>query len=164
MVQSVKINLKIRLTKQLVRFGKIARIRNIESQLHVSGEPVIGKTFKKSYNGNHDGGGNAMPNDNKTFYITTPIYYPSGNLHIGHAYSTVAGDAMARYKRLRGYDVMYLTGTDEHGQKIQRKAEEAGKEPQAYVDEIVSGIQDLWAKLKITNDDFIRTTEERHKG
>ncbi|SFB31519.1 methionyl-tRNA synthetase [Lentibacillus halodurans] len=104
-----------------------------------------------------------MPNEKNTFYITTPIYYPSGNLHIGHAYSTVAGDAMARYKRLRGYDVMYLTGTDEHGQKIQRKADEKGMEPQEYVDEIVSGIQDLWKKLKITNDDFIRTTEERHK-
>lgn len=104
-----------------------------------------------------------MPNEKKTFYITTPIYYPSGNLHIGHAYSTVAGDAMARYKRLRGYDVMYLTGTDEHGQKIQRKAQEKGMEPQDYVDEIVSGIQDLWKRLKITNDDFIRTTEERHK-
>ncbi|SFD72750.1 methionyl-tRNA synthetase [Lentibacillus persicus] len=104
-----------------------------------------------------------MPNDKKTFYITTPIYYPSGNLHIGHAYSTVAGDAMARYKRLRGYDVMYLTGTDEHGQKIQRKANDKGMEPQAYVDDIVSGIQDLWKKLKITNDDFIRTTEDRHK-
>lgn len=104
-----------------------------------------------------------MPTDKNTFYITTPIYYPSGNLHIGHAYSTVAGDAMARYKRLRGYDVMYLTGTDEHGQKIQRKANDKGMEPQEYVDEIVSGIQDLWKKLKITNDDFIRTTEERHK-
>ncbi|GAA0439247.1 methionine--tRNA ligase [Lentibacillus halophilus] len=104
-----------------------------------------------------------MANENKTFYITTPIYYPSGNLHIGHAYSTVAGDAMARYKRLRGYDVFYLTGTDEHGQKIQRKAEEAEMEPQAYVDDIVSGIQDLWKKLKITNNDFIRTTEDRHK-
>jgi len=104
-----------------------------------------------------------MGQDSKTFYITTPIYYPSGKLHIGHAYSTVAGDAMARYKRMRGYDVMYLTGTDEHGQKIQRKAEEAGVTPQAYVDNIVSGIQDLWKKLKITNDDFIRTTEERHK-
>src|SRR5699024_10902627 len=99
----------------------------------------------------------------KTFYITTPIYYPCGNLHIGHAYSTVAGDAMARYKRLRGYDVFYLTGTDEHGQKIQRKAAEKGMEPQAYVDEIVSNIKALWKKLKITNDDFIRTTEERHK-
>lgn len=104
-----------------------------------------------------------MPNTTKTFYITTPIYYPSGNLHIGHAYSTVAGDAMARYKRLRGYDVMYLTGTDEHGQKIQRKAQEKNMEPQEYVDDIVSGIQSLWKKLKITNDDFIRTTEERHK-
>ncbi|MGY0694512.1 methionine--tRNA ligase [Virgibacillus sp. FSP13] len=104
-----------------------------------------------------------MSKEKKTFYITTPIYYPSGNLHIGHAYSTVAGDAMARYKRLRGFDVMYLTGTDEHGQKIQRKAEEKGVSPKEYVDEIVSGIQDLWKKLKITNDDFIRTTEERHK-
>lgn len=104
-----------------------------------------------------------MPNTKNTFYITTPIYYPSGNLHIGHAYSTVAGDAMARYKRLRGYDVMYLTGTDEHGQKIQRKAQEKDMEPQEYVDDIVSGIQSLWKKLKITNDDFIRTTEERHK-
>ena len=78
-------------------------------------------------------------NEKKTFYLTTPIYYPSGNLHIGHAYTTVAGDAMARYKRMRGFDVMYLTGTDEHGQKIQRKAEEDGVTPQAYVDEIVSG-------------------------
>ncbi|MBO8157654.1 MAG: methionine--tRNA ligase [Bacillaceae bacterium] len=103
-----------------------------------------------------------MP-ENKTFYITTPIYYPSGNLHIGHAYTTVAGDAMARYKRLRGYDVMYLTGTDEHGQKIQRKAKEKGVTPQQYVDEIVSGIQELWKKLDISNDDFIRTTQERHK-
>jgi methionyl-tRNA synthetase len=99
----------------------------------------------------------------KTFYITTPIYYPSGNLHIGHAYTTVAGDAMARYKRLRGFDVMYLTGTDEHGQKIQRNAAEQGKTPQAYVDEIVMGIQELWKKLDISYDDFIRTTEDRHK-
>ncbi|MFJ5717992.1 methionine--tRNA ligase [Neobacillus sp. NPDC093127] len=99
----------------------------------------------------------------KTFYLTTPIYYPSGNLHIGHAYTTVAGDAMARYKRLRGYDVMYLTGTDEHGQKIQRKAEEAGITPQQYVDGIVEGIKELWNKLDISYDDFIRTTEERHK-
>ncbi|MFD2656085.1 methionine--tRNA ligase [Gracilibacillus thailandensis] len=104
-----------------------------------------------------------MTEQKKTFYITTPIYYPSGNLHIGHAYSTVAGDAMARYKRLRGYDVRYLTGTDEHGQKIQKKADEAGVTPQAYVDEIVSGIKDLWEKLDISYSDFIRTTEERHK-
>ncbi|MFS0774460.1 methionine--tRNA ligase [Neobacillus sp. 3P2-tot-E-2] len=99
----------------------------------------------------------------KTFYLTTPIYYPSGNLHIGHAYTTVAGDAMARYKRMRGFDVMYLTGTDEHGQKIQRKAEEKGISPQQYVDEIVDGIKVLWKKLDISYDDFIRTTEERHK-
>src|SRR5690625_684692 len=101
--------------------------------------------------------------EKKTFYITTPIYYPSGNLHIGHAYSTVAGDATARYKRMRGYDVKYLTGTDEHGQKIQKAAEEQGLAPQAYLDDIVSDIKELWKKLKITNDDFIRTTEERHK-
>jgi methionyl-tRNA synthetase len=103
-----------------------------------------------------------MGEKKKTFYLTTPIYYPSGNLHIGHAYTTVAGDAMARYKRLRGYDVMYLTGTDEHGQKIQQKAQEKGVTPQAYVDEIVSGIQQLWKKLDISYDDFIRTTQERH--
>ena len=99
----------------------------------------------------------------KTFYLTTPIYYPSGNLHIGHAYTTVAGDAMARYKRLRGFDVMYLTGTDEHGQKIQRNAEAKGITPQQYVDEIVDGIQELWGKLDISYNDFIRTTQDRHK-
>ncbi|MBD1383511.1 methionine--tRNA ligase [Metabacillus arenae] len=104
-----------------------------------------------------------MEKHNKTFYITTPIYYPSGKLHIGHAYTTVAGDAMARYKRMRGYNVMYLTGTDEHGQKIQRKAKEKGVAPQAFLDEIVEGIQDLWAKMEISYDDFIRTTEQRHK-
>lgn len=98
-----------------------------------------------------------------TFYITTPIYYPSGNLHIGHAYTTVAGDAMARYKRMRGYDVMYLTGTDEHGQKIQRKAEEKGITPQEYVDGMIRDIKILWKKLDISYDDFIRTTDERHK-
>ncbi|MEW9033668.1 MAG: methionine--tRNA ligase, partial [Planifilum fimeticola] len=101
--------------------------------------------------------------EQKTFYITTPIYYPSDKLHIGHAYTTVAGDAMARYKRLKGYRVMYLTGTDEHGQKIQRKAREKGKTPQQFVDEIVAGIRHLWDRLDISYDDFIRTTEERHK-
>ena len=101
--------------------------------------------------------------EKKTFYLTTPIYYPSGNLHIGHAYTTVAADAMCRYKRLQGYDVMFLTGTDEHGQKIQRKAEENGVSPKEYVDEIVAGIKELWEKLDISYDDFIRTTEERHK-
>ncbi len=97
------------------------------------------------------------------FYITTPIYYPSGKPHIGHSYTTVAADAMARYKRMRGYDVYFLTGSDEHGQKIERKAEEAGVTPQAYVDEIVAGFQKVWKALDITNDDFIRTTEERHE-
>jgi len=101
--------------------------------------------------------------DKKTFYITTPIYYPSAKLHIGHAYTTVAGDAMARYKRLRGYDVRYLTGTDEHGQKIETKAQEKGVSPQEFVDEIVQDIKGLWQKLDISYDDFIRTTEERHK-
>ena len=98
-----------------------------------------------------------------TFYITTPIYYPSGNLHIGHAYSTVAGDVIARYKRMQGYDVRYLTGTDEHGPKIQEKAQKAGKTELEYLDEMISGIKNLWSKLEISNDDFIRTTEERHK-
>jgi methionyl-tRNA synthetase len=104
-----------------------------------------------------------MTTEKKTFYITTPIYYPNDKLHIGHAYTTVAGDAMARYKRLRGYETFYLTGTDEHGQKIERKAAEAGKTPQELVDGIVKGIQVLWDKLDISHDDFIRTTEARHK-
>lgn len=98
-----------------------------------------------------------------TFYITTPIYYPSGNLHIGHAYSTVAGDVIARYKRMQGYDVRYLTGTDEHGQKIQEKAQEAGVSEIEYLDDMIKGIKALWEKLEISNDDFIRTTETRHK-
>jgi methionyl-tRNA synthetase len=103
-----------------------------------------------------------MMEANKSFYITTPIYYPSDKLHIGHAYTTVAGDAMARYKRLRGFNVRYLTGTDEHGQKIERKAQEAGKTPQQFIDDIVVGIKELWRMLEISNDDFIRTTEPRH--
>lgn len=98
-----------------------------------------------------------------SFYITTPIYYPNDKLHIGHAYTTVAGDAMARYKRLRGYDVMYLTGTDEHGQKIERRAKESGQSPQEFVDKIVTGIRKLWDQLDISYDDFIRTTQTRHK-
>lgn len=97
------------------------------------------------------------------FYITTPIYYPSGKPHIGHSYTTVAADAMARYKRMRGYDVYFLTGSDEHGQKIERKAAEEGVTPQTYVDEIVAGFQKVWNALDITNDDFIRTTEQRHQ-
>ena len=101
--------------------------------------------------------------DNKgTYYISTPIYYPSSNLHIGHTYCTVMADAMARFKRLQGYDVMFLTGTDEHGQKIQTLADERGVSPQQYVDEVVAGIKDLWKTMEISYDDFIRTTEERH--
>jgi methionyl-tRNA synthetase len=99
----------------------------------------------------------------KTFYITTPIYYPSAKLHIGHAYTTVAGDAMARYKRLQGFDVRYLTGSDEHGQKIQEKAAEAGISEQAFVNGVVEQIKVLWDRLDISYDDYIRTTEPRHK-
>jgi len=100
-------------------------------------------------------------NDNK-FYITTPIYYPSDNFHIGHCYTTIIADAIARFKRLEGYDVFYLTGTDEHGQKIQKKAEAAGVTPQEYVDKIVANAKDLWKSLGITYDRFIRTTDEDH--
>lgn len=96
------------------------------------------------------------------FYITTPIYYPSDKLHIGHTYCTVAADAMARYKRLQGYDVMFLTGTDEHGQKIEEKARAAGQTPQEFVDRIVEGIQSLWKLMNISNDRFIRTTDACH--
>ena len=100
-----------------------------------------------------------------TFYITTPIYYPSDKLHIGHTYCTVATDAIARYKRMCGYDVMFLTGTDEHGQKIEEKAKEAGVTPQQFVDNIVTGkggIRDLWKLMNISNDRFIRTTDDYH--
>lgn len=98
----------------------------------------------------------------KSFYITTPIYYPSDKLHIGHAYCTTIADSVARYRRLTGCDVLFLTGSDEHGQKIQRKAAEQNVAPIAYVDQIVAGFQDLWKQLNISNDDFIRTTEARH--
>ena len=103
--------------------------------------------------------------ENKRFYITTPIYYPSDKLHIGHTYCTVATDAMARYKRLTGYEVMFLTGTDEHGQKIEDRAREAGVTPQQFVDDIVTGergILDLWKLMNISNDRFIRTTDDYH--
>ena len=103
-----------------------------------------------------------MAENKGTYYITTPIYYPSSNLHIGHTYCTVMADAMARFKRLCGYDVRFLTGTDEHGQKIQQYAEKAGVTPQEYVDKIVDGIKELWKTMEISNDDFIRTTEDRH--
>ncbi|MPM46044.1 Methionine--tRNA ligase [bioreactor metagenome] len=98
-----------------------------------------------------------------TFYITTPIYYPSGRLHIGHTYTTVATDAMARFKRFCGYDVKFLTGTDQHGEKIQKKAIEQGVSEIEYLDEMIAGIKDLWKTMDISYDDFIRTTEDRHK-
>jgi len=101
--------------------------------------------------------------DKKTFYITTPIYYPSDKLHIGHSYCTVATDVMARFKRMQGYDVMFLTGTDEHGQKIEEKAQKAGVTPKEYVDNIVSGIKELWKLMNISNDRFIRTTDSYHE-
>lgn len=100
---------------------------------------------------------------NKSFYITTPIYYPSAKLHIGHAYCTTIADSVARYHRLAGDDVFFLTGSDEHGQKIQQKAEEQGITPLEYVTPIVKGFQNLWKMLNISNDDFIRTTEKRHE-
>jgi methionyl-tRNA synthetase len=99
----------------------------------------------------------------KTFYITTPIYYPSNKLHLGNSYTTVAADAMARYKRLRGYDVYFLTGTDEHGQKLERRAAQEGMTPIEYIDGIVDWIKNLWKLMDITHDDFIRTTEPRHE-
>ena len=98
------------------------------------------------------------------YYITTPIYYPSAKLHIGHTYCTVATDAMARYKRLQGYNVCFLTGTDEHGQKIETIAKAKGVTPKEYVDEIVAGIKDLWKLLNISNDRFIRTTDDYHEA
>ncbi|MDX9872465.1 MAG: methionine--tRNA ligase [Clostridia bacterium] len=101
--------------------------------------------------------------EQKNFYITTPIYYPNDKLHIGHAFSTVMADAMTRYKRMQGFDTYFLTGTDEHGQKIERAAKAAGKTPQQHVDDIAVSIKHLWQRLLISNDDFIRTTEERHK-
>ncbi|KRN42967.1 methionine--tRNA ligase [Fructilactobacillus fructivorans] len=97
-----------------------------------------------------------------TYYITTPIYYPSGRLHIGNAYTTVACDALARFKRESGYDVFYLTGTDEHGLKIEQKAEKLGVDPKSYVDKMATQISDLWANLDISNDTFIRTTDDKH--
>jgi len=99
----------------------------------------------------------------EAYYLTTPIYYPSDNLHIGHAYTTVAGDCLARFKRMQGYDVVYLTGTDEHGQKIERVARSKGMEPIEYVNGIVASIRKLWDLLLISNTDFIRTTQKRHE-
>ena len=99
---------------------------------------------------------------NKKYYITTPIYYPSADFHIGHCYTTIVADAIARYKRLKGYDVFFQTGTDEHGQKIEKKAEAAGVTPIEYINPIVENAKDLWSKLGISYDYFIRTTDEEH--
>ena len=101
--------------------------------------------------------------DKPKFYITTPIYYPSGNMHIGHTYTTVAADTMTRFKKMTGYDAYFLTGTDEHGQKIERKAAGAGVTPKQFVDKIVAETKDLWKLMNIEYDDFIRTTDERHE-
>ena len=101
--------------------------------------------------------------EKKTYYITTPIYYPSANFHIGHCYTTIIADAIARYKRLEGYDVCFQTGTDEHGQKIEGKAKEAGVDPKTYVDKIVENAKDLWKSLNVSYDKFIRTTDEYHE-
>ena len=97
------------------------------------------------------------------YYITTPIYYPSANFHIGHCYTTIIADSIARYKRLTGNDVFFLTGTDEHGEKIEKKAKEAGVTPKEYVDKIVDNAKDLWSSLGISYDKFIRTTDKYHE-
>jgi len=102
-------------------------------------------------------------NKNKKFYITTPIYYPSANFHIGHCYTTIIADAIARYKRLEGYDVWFQTGTDEHGQKIENKANEAGISPKEYVDPVVQNAINLWDSLNISYDKFVRTTNKNHE-
>src|SRR4030042_4981673 len=104
-----------------------------------------------------------MPDKKKVFYVTTPIYYVNDVPHRGHAYCTIGADAIARFKRMDGYEVYFLTGTDEHGQKIAKTAKERGMEPRQLADEVVVRFQEAWKKLNISNDDFIRTTEERHR-
>ena len=101
--------------------------------------------------------------DKQTYYITTPIYYPSGKLHIGNSYTTIACDVLARYKRLQDFDVFFLTGTDEHGLKIEQKVQDLNMTPKEYVDMMAEAIQKLWQELEITNDKFIRTTDEYHE-
>ena len=100
---------------------------------------------------------------NKNFYITTPIYYPSAKPHMGHAYSSIVADFFARFKKIQGFNVFFLTGTDEHGQKIQRAAEEKNMDPLSFCDEISKTFRDLSKTLNLSNNDFIRTTESRHK-
>src|SRR5579863_387614 len=99
-----------------------------------------------------------------SFYVTSPIYYVNDSPHIGHAYTTLACDVMARFKRLDGYDVFFLTGTDEHGQKVQKSAQAAGIDPQAFTDKVSQNFRDLATAMNYSNDDFIRTTEARHKA
>ncbi len=99
----------------------------------------------------------------KKYYLTTPIYYPSDNLHIGHTYCTVAADALKKFKKMQGYDVFFTTGSDEHGQKLMQKAHEYGMEPKEYIDHIVENIKALWAKMDIDYDSFIRSTDEQHE-
>ena len=101
--------------------------------------------------------------EKEKYYITTPIYYPSANFHIGHCYTTIIADAIARYKRLKGYDVFFQTGTDEHGQKIEKKAEDAGVSPIEYVNPIIDNAKNLWKSLNISYDYFIRTTDSDHE-
>src|SRR5574337_51094 len=116
---------------------------------------AAGRTPRKGLKGR-------MPESKETFYITTPIYYVNDVPHIGHAYTTIAADVAARFKRLAGYDVFFLTGTDEHGVNIQRVAERHHVSPQEWCDRIAGEFQTLWGRLNISNDDFIRTTEPRH--
>ncbi|PZQ43244.1 MAG: methionine--tRNA ligase, partial [Micavibrio aeruginosavorus] len=104
-----------------------------------------------------------MSSDKKTFYITTPIYYVNDKPHLGHAYTSIACDVMARHKKLDGYETYFLSGTDEHGQKVQQAAEAKGIDPQSFTDEVSQNFRDLLPALNVSNDDFIRTTEERHK-
>lgn len=104
-----------------------------------------------------------MKKQDKKFYITTPLYYSSGKLHLGHCYTTVVCDSLARFKRKDGYDVFFLTGTDEHGQNIAKRAEEKGITPKEFVDNLYRDITDLWSLMKITYDKFIRTTDEYHE-
>ena len=100
--------------------------------------------------------------DKKTYYVTTPIYYPSEHFHVGHCYTTVIADALARYKKAKGYDVYFLTGSDEHGQKIEDRAKKAGVSPKEYVDPIIADAKDLWKELDVDYDKFIRTTDPEH--
>ena len=104
-----------------------------------------------------------MPEPNQPFYLTTPIYYVNARPHIGHTYTTVVADAIARRERMAGRDVWFLTGTDEHGQKIERSAANAGEDPQAFTDRVSQEFRGLWDRMGLTYDDYIRTTEERHK-